>query len=336
MKAFPRVSLLRFGPPWLWAAALLLGLLWSDWPALAAMAGKWTSDPQYAHGYLVPVFAGVLLWLRRRDLHLARCRLSWWGVPLILLAINLRLASAVLFYEWLDGLSLLPCLAGVCLLLGGWRALRWAWPGIAFLAFMLPLPWYVEIALAAPLRSAATAASTYLLQTLGFTALAHGNVILLGKNEIGVAEACSGLSMLLVFFALAFALVLVLHRARWKKVALVTSAVPIAIFANILRITLTGVLFETAGQGTAKIFYHDLAGWLMMPLALGLFWLVLLFLDNLFFRPAPPGPLPLSLGGGGAGEASLSSSAPRRAAARRRKTGVAACAPADEHWRASA
>jgi exosortase len=309
-----------------WVLALAAGLLWSYWPALAAMAGRWTGDPQYSHGYLVPVFALVLLWLRRDRLDLAACRTCWWGVPLLLFACVLRLAGAVLFYEWLDGLSLLPCLAGVCLLLGGVAALRWSCPAIAFLAFMLPLPWQVEVALAAPLRSAATVASTYLLQTLGLCALARGNVIVLGRHEIGVAEACSGLSMLLVFLALAFALVLVLRRARWKKVTLVLSAIPIAVLSNVLRITLTGVLFETAGKGPAELFYHDLAGWLMMPLALGLFWLVLLFLDHLFLALPPTGPLPMSFGGG-AGAAPAASARPQRRAAPQGAPGVAAQLP---------
>src|SRR5262249_11475395 len=32
-------------------------LAWTYWPAWADMVGRWLRDPQYSHGFLVPVFA---------------------------------------------------------------------------------------------------------------------------------------------------------------------------------------------------------------------------------------------------------------------------------------
>jgi exosortase len=278
-----------------WLAALTLALLWAYWPVLAIMAGKWNTDPQYSHGYLVPIFALVLLLVRRDGLQGLTPQPTWCGALVLLAAAYLRLAGAFLYNDWLEAISLLPCLAGICLLLGGWPLLRWSWPSIAFVFFMVPLPFRVETALAYPLQRIATLAGTYALQTVGLPALSEGNVIILGDNRVGVAEACSGLSMLLIFFALAFALILAIPRPLWQRVVLVAAALPIAVISNVVRITLTGVLYETAGGGVAVVFYHDLAGWVMMPLALGMFWAVLLFLDRLFLPAPVPAPLPISL-----------------------------------------
>src|SRR5262249_12517673 len=127
--------------PHRWAAGLAalfgLGLGWAYGPTLATMVRRWSTDPQYSHGFLVPVFAGVVLWVRRAQHPGLGLRPSWWGLPLLLAASAMRLVSAALFLEWLDALSLLPALAGLCLLLGGWPALRWAWPAVLFLVFML-------------------------------------------------------------------------------------------------------------------------------------------------------------------------------------------------------
>src|SRR5581483_4191267 len=121
---------------------------------------------------------------------------SWAALPWLLAAAALRLAGAAFYVDWFDAVSLLPCLAGLCVLLGGPAALKWAGPSVAFLVFMLPLPYTAEVALARPLQSLATATSTYALQTLGVPALAEGNVIVIGQYRLGVVEACSGLGML--------------------------------------------------------------------------------------------------------------------------------------------
>jgi exosortase len=272
-----------------------LGLLWAYTPTLTGMVQRWSNDPQYSHGFLVPVFAGIVLWMRRPQHPDVALKPNWWGLAWLLLAALLRLVAATLYLEWLDALSLLPALAGLCVLLGGRPALRWAWPAIGFLVFMMPMPYQLEIALAHPLQRVATAASTYLLQTFGVPAVAEGNIIHIDDVKLGVVAACSGLGMLVTFFALSTAVALVLARGWTDRIVLFLSAIPVALAANIVRITLTGLLYATVGGAVARMVYHDLAGWLMMPLALVLLWLELKLLANLFIDEAPLGPVPLNL-----------------------------------------
>src|SRR5262249_25315221 len=157
---------------------------------------------------------------------------------------------------------------GAALLLGGWAALRWSWLATAFLIFMIPLPYRVETGLSQPLQRLATVASTYALQTLGMPAFAEGNVIVVNQSGIGIVEACNGLGMLVLFFALATGMAIVVRRPALDKAVILLSAAPVAVLANVIRITLTSVLYETAGQKWGDLVFHDLAGWLMMPLAL--------------------------------------------------------------------
>jgi exosortase len=258
------------------------------------MAERWHHDPQYSHGYLVPVFALVLLWLRRQRLTLDLSAFRCWGVVLLGTAAALRLVGAYFFVIWLDGLSLLLCLGGIALVVGGGSGLRWAGPAIGFLGFMIPLPYTLQVALGQPLQRIATVASTYVLQTLGLPAVAQGNVILMGELSIGVVEACNGLSMLVVFFALSTAVAMLVERPAWEKAALVASAIPIALLANIIRITMTAVLFEVAGGGVANAVFHDWSGWLMMPLAVGLLGGEMVLMTRLLVEPAGPAGRPLA------------------------------------------
>jgi exosortase len=262
-------------------------LLWAYWPTLGAMAEKWSTDPQYSHGFLVPAFAAYLLWHRRRLLPEPVTPPSTWGLVLIGCGVALNLAGAYVFFDWLDMVSLLPVLAGFCLCYGGRPVLRWAAPSIGFLVFMLPLPYRLEVALSHPLQRLATLSSTYVLQTLGFAAVSEGNIIILDDARIGVVEACNGLGMLVTFFAMTTATVLVVRRSLLETLLIVLSAVPIAIIANVVRITLTGILHAKVGSEAADVVFHDLAGWLMMPLALGLLWAEMRLLALLLLEPEP-------------------------------------------------
>lgn len=270
----------------------LLGacLLWSCWPSLATMADRWSRDPRYAHGYFVPMFAAALLWMRRDRLTTESRRPSSWGLALLALGAVVQMVGAYYHIEWLEGICLLPYLGGVALVLGGRKSLEWAWPSIAFLAFMVPPPWRIETALGAPLQTMATLASTYLLQTMGFMAFAEGNVIQLDHASIGVVDACNGLSMLMTFLALSTAAAMVVRRPLLDRLVLVASSIPVALVANVARICLTGILHETVGGHAPSTFYHDLAGWVMMPLALLLYWLEIALLSRLLIddrREAP-------------------------------------------------
>jgi len=257
---------------------LAVSFAWAYWQTFVEMAALWSSDPQYSHGYFVPVFAVVLLWLRRAEAPKTWLQPSWWGLAILALTLAGWVVAARYAYMTPDPLSILPVMVGIVLLVGGLPLLKWSWPAIAFLVFMFPLHPRLNLILAKPLQRIATECSTYALQTMGFTAQAEGTVIYLTEVRMGIVEACSGLRMLNVFIALTIAIYLV-KRPRWPETTvLFLSAVPIAVVANVIRITVTGVLHETVGSRLANLVFHDLAGWLMILLGIGLLRLELFLL----------------------------------------------------------
>ena len=151
---------------------------------------------------------------------------------------------------------------------------------------MLPLPKQLDGTLSANLQKQATASSTYVLQTLGVSAVRSGSVISVGHEGVpmNVEEACSGLRMLTIFVALAFAVVLVAEIPIWQRIVIALDSVPIALASNILRIVATGILFTLlpGSQEKLKHFFHDGAGLVMMPLAMVLLFLEYKILTNLF------------------------------------------------------
>lgn len=270
------------------AAVILVVMALVYWQALRMLTRVW-QQPDYSHGFLVPVFAALLLWVRRDLYKPHEMRGSWWGVPLIVAASLLYLGAEIIGMKLLGVFSLIPCVAGIVLIVGGWSMFYWTWPAILCLGFMIPLPSSVEAMATAPLRRIGTIASTYLLQTLGLAAVAEGNIISLSDHQIGVAEACSGLRMLMSSAALAYGLAFIIQRPLWERLIILLSALPIALATNVFRIVLTGLCYEYAGPELAERVFHDFAGWLMMPMAIGLLWLLMTILSHLTIEP-PQGP----------------------------------------------
>jgi len=263
----------------------ILGLLsWSYGATFLDLVSRWWNEQDYVYCFLVPPFSVLLLWLRRSMIP-ERFQGSLWGIAFLVAAGLMRLAGAYAQLPLLDAESIVLCVAGIVVLLGGWPAIAWAWPGVIFLAFMVPLPSFIATMLSEPLQAIGARTSTYILQTLGIAATARGNIISLPNADLGVQEACSGLRMLMLFMAVGTGAALVVPRPSWERLILILSAAPIAVIANVARISLTGVLYVTAGPEWGELVFHSLAGYFMMPLAVLLLWFEI-GLMSMLFRPA--------------------------------------------------
>ena len=250
--------------------------------------GPGLRNPRYSHGYLVPLFALYVLWLRRAN-RSDQVGSRWIGPVLILAGGFLYFLGAYAYFTWLDSTSLLVTLCGLCALLGGQAGLGWAWPSIAFLIFMVPLPYRIETTLGSPLQRLATVISTYVLQVFGLPAFSSGNTIIINDYTIGIVDACNGLGASYMVLACAVGASLVIDRPLVDRIILIASAIPIALVANATRVTLTGLLHELLGKGAADHLEHDLAGWLTMPLAIALLYIEYKLLLRLFVD-APDSP----------------------------------------------
>ncbi len=280
---------------WSILGCLLAVLIYSYWNSLDSRGVyQFWDNPKYSHGWLVPIFTLVLLWLRYQPLEPATNSARWAGLGVLCGGLGIRLAATYYPNHVPEMASFVPCVAGLFLMVGGWKMFRWAASPIAFLIFMFPLPGFLDAKLLSPLQKLATQASTYCLQTIGIPAYSEGNRIVISEVQLGVVEACSGLRMLTIFVALAVAITLVTERPLWERVVIVLSAVPIALTVNIVRITVTGILHLTAGPELAEKVFHDWAGWLMMPMALGLLYVEFEILSHLVIEEGPSGPLQLS------------------------------------------
>lgn len=249
-----------------WLLVALLALLY--WPILQKLVTDWWDDPNYSHGFLVPVFSGYLIWQRRAKLAALAPWGSWAaGLPVLLLGLGLLVLGEVGAERFLAASSLVVVVAGLVLLhLGPAVGRQLAFP-LAYLGFAIPIPTIAFYAIAFPLQQLAATNAAWTLDLLGVPVLLDGNVIHLSQITLGVTEACSGVRSLVSMLALAVAWGAFTFGRAWATILLAASAVPITVIANAGRVVATGLIGQYAGIEYATGFFHTLSGWAIFMIA---------------------------------------------------------------------
>ena len=247
--------------------AAVLGASYHD--VISSLVIRWWTDPDYSHGFFVPLFSLIFLWEKRASFTADGLRSSWAGLPVMLLAAVLRALGHLLLSPYLGYVSLLVMLGGLVLLCCGKRVVRQAWFPMSFLVLMLPLPRLVYESVALPLQQFSAIFASAVLEGLRVPVLREGNVIHFAGKTLEVVQACSGIRLLTGFAAMSIVVAHLQRKPLWHKGVLVASTIPVAVAANALRVTGTGILYYTSGRGSAEGFFHTFSGWLLFVLALG-------------------------------------------------------------------
>lgn len=255
-----------------WFAALSLATLMVIMyaPVLSSLARQWWNDPNYGHGFFVPIFAGYILWSERARWRALQFRPNNFGFAIMVFAVVLRVLGMLGAELFMARLSLLILISGMVMFLAGSEALSSMSFPIGYLLFMIPLPAIVYYQVTLPLQLWASRLAATGLVALGIHTVRQGNLLFLPNCTLNVVEACSGIRSLLSLLAAAVAYGHLTEASTSKRVVLAAASIPIAIAANGLRLVGTGVLSYFFGPSVDSGVVH---------LALGLFSFTLAFLS---------------------------------------------------------
>ena len=261
---------------------------------------RWFTDSNWSHGFLIPLFSLYFINQKKREILNLQAGPNYLGLFFLICGIVFYPLNIVHFqYGYFRPIGMIATLGAVVLFLGGWRLIKYTWLPIAFLVFAVPLPTRYYVALTMPMRFLAAKVTAGLLSLVSqMEATASGVVIdVIYKGQqltpaLNVAEACSGMRLLMAFLALGVAMAYLHYRPIWQRIVLLASTIPIAIFCNIVRVTVTGFIHVLIHPRYAQGIYHDILGLAMLPLAFGLYGFLAWFMSSLFIEEAeakPPG-----------------------------------------------
>lgn len=252
----------------IWVSVLTVLLFVLYGPVLVHLVLNWWENPDYSHGFLVPVFSGYILWKQRDRLSKIRPNPSNFGLLVMLGAIGLLLLGSLGAELFSSRVSFLVLIAGIVLFLAGWRMLRAVSFPLCFLILMIPIPVIIYNQITFPLQLLASRFATFCLQLVNVPVLREGNLIILPNYTLEVVEACSGIRSLMTLITLAIAYGYLVEDRRWIRWVMVAIMIPIAIVSNSIRILGAGLLTYHFGPSMAQGFFHEFSGWVIFVAAL--------------------------------------------------------------------
>jgi len=276
------------------AAAITLAVILVFWQVFVRLVDAWIVDGNYSHGFLIIPIALYFVWERREKLVAASRRPSWLGLVVLAGGIGILLAGLWGSELFLSRVALLPVIAGIVLFLLGWNHLRILTFPIAFLLLMIPIPAIIFNQIAFPLQMFASRVGEWAISAAGIPVLREGNVLILARTTLEVAEACSGIRSLVSLITLGIVYGYFMDPRLWVRMLIVASAVPVAILANGARVAGTGMAAHWIGKEAAEGFFHEFSGWIVFLFAFVMILILQKFIVKIAPKPVQTLPPPAS------------------------------------------
>jgi len=260
------------------AAALLILIIWSYWPVMVTLIKYLYRDDDYSFGLLIPFVVAYIVYLKWPEIQRGAWQPSWMGLLVIAFGFLLYLFGEILTSVYIPCFSFVVVLAGLLFLVGRGELVRLMSFPLLLLFLMIPSKTLIirQISLHLQLISSILAAA--ILSGLGVPVLRQGNVIDLGVRQLQVVAACSGLRYILSLLTLGLIYCYFYQRRFWKAAVLIVSLIPAAIIANALRVAAMALVPALQEEG----FWHDFTGWLIFIGCFGLLALLNWLLDYLW------------------------------------------------------
>jgi exosortase len=238
---------------------LVLALYYS---VLIELVHDWVIDENYSHGhgFLIPLVSAFFIWRKRDRLRTRQRKSNGIGLAILMLGLLLFIVASIGAELFTQRLSLLLVIGGLLLYLGGRKITGDLFFPLLYLVFMIPVPYVLYYSVSFPLELLASRLTTAAVSLIGIPIIREGNILHLQNTTLQVVDACSGLRSLLSLSALSAALAYATQRTLVKGIILFLAAVPVAIGANILRLSLTAILASLYGEQVAQGFLHQFSG----------------------------------------------------------------------------
>lgn len=236
------------------------------------MFSHWRTVDQYgedySHGWLIPLVSLGLVYWKRRELARIPKEVSYLGLAVVVAGLLMHWLGAKAQQTRMSLFGLIILTWGIPFYFYGWKTAKVLAFPCAFLIFCIPLNFLDTVTF--PLRVFATALSSLLLNGIGIPVERVGTTLnmLSAGEKLDVAAACSGIRSLVALSAITAVYAYVTQKTLLKKWILFACSIPLAIIANVVRLTTIAIVAESFGTELAVGLYHDWSGFITFGVAI--------------------------------------------------------------------
>lgn len=228
---------------------LMLCFVFLFYPLFLDLIGTWWSDPEFSHGFLIPLISGYMIFQKRIrikesikaaelfDLKNSKSAFLFLIIGLFIYTIG-RYVNDIM----VEGISFIIVLWASILFIYGVEVFKLTGFPIGYLLFMIPLPARVLNFFSEPLKYMVAWISATIISSFNIPVFLEKEMINLPSVTLQVEEACSGIRTILAFSAIGLFFAHLFIRSSWFKAGIVILAVCIAVIINVARISAIGII----------------------------------------------------------------------------------------------
>ncbi len=262
--------------------SILLGSFFTlYYDVIGKLIKDWLNDPNYSHGFIIPFIALYMVWLRREKILKTECAPSNLGFAVLIFALIIFIIGRLGSELFTMRLSMIFVVWSLVLFFLGINQAKLLTLPVLYLIFMIPIPAIVWNKISFPLKLFVSKLAAALIAFIGIPVLRAGNIINLSTVSLQVVDACSGMRSLISLLSISAAFAIINDFSLTKKWILFLSAIPFAIFFNVLRLFSTALLAQYYDPGFAKGFLHEISGIMVFGMAI-----VCMFFLNSLLKPS--------------------------------------------------
>jgi exosortase len=247
---------------------LIAAFFAATFPLWKALIGTWSSSDEYSHGFFIIPLSCYIGWRKKDTLLDIPAKPSNLGLAFTILSLLLYLFAHLAEISTVRSFSVILIITGTIIYFYGFNVLKELMFPLSLLLFMIPVPAQIYAKLTIPLQLFVSKSSTWLAAVFGLPIYREGNVIHLADQTFQVVRACSGLRSMISLLTLSAVSGYFTLRSNFLRSILFVSAIPAAIFVNIIRVLLMVLAYHFFTYDLTTGTIHKVFGLVIFLLAL--------------------------------------------------------------------